>query len=143
MQVTNYIFAFFFLFKGNDRYILCNDTRSQLQFLEQLDQVEKRRKDEEEKEELLRAAKVRKFRRQGTAAKIFFLFIFIVGTILPLYLSILKEIIFKTCCRKNDILSLFYVVNANNYAGGKIASPVLSRSKGNFWSSPWKKVKSP
>ncbi|XP_034285530.1 transcription initiation factor TFIID subunit 4B [Pantherophis guttatus] len=46
-------------YKGNDRYILSNDTRSQLQFLEQLDQVEKRRKDEEEKEELLRVAKSR------------------------------------------------------------------------------------
>ncbi|XP_026526146.1 transcription initiation factor TFIID subunit 4B [Notechis scutatus] len=44
-------------YKGNDKYILSNDTRSQLQFLEQLDQVEKRRKDEEEKEQLLRAAK--------------------------------------------------------------------------------------
>lgn len=94
---------FSFFYKGNDKYILSNDTRSQLQFLEQLDQVEKRRKDEEEKEQLLRAAKVREFRRQGMAAEIFFLFIFIVGTILPLYLSILKEIIFKTCCRKNDI----------------------------------------
>ncbi|ETE74136.1 Transcription initiation factor TFIID subunit 4B, partial [Ophiophagus hannah] len=46
-------------YKGNDKYILSNDTRSQLQFLEQLDQVEKRRKDEEEKEQLLRAAKSR------------------------------------------------------------------------------------
>ncbi|XP_015674725.1 transcription initiation factor TFIID subunit 4B, partial [Protobothrops mucrosquamatus] len=46
-------------YKGNDEYILSNDTRSQLQFLEQLDQVEKRRKDEEEKEQLLRAAKSR------------------------------------------------------------------------------------
>uniref|UniRef100_A0A670XX70 TATA-box binding protein associated factor 4b n=1 Tax=Pseudonaja textilis TaxID=8673 RepID=A0A670XX70_PSETE len=44
-------------YKGDDKYILSNDTRSQLQFLEQLDQVEKRRKDEEEKEQLLRAAK--------------------------------------------------------------------------------------
>ncbi|XP_039184532.1 transcription initiation factor TFIID subunit 4B isoform X2 [Crotalus tigris] len=46
-------------YKGNDEYILSNDTRSQLQFLEQLDQVEKRRKDEEEKEQLLWAAKSR------------------------------------------------------------------------------------
>ncbi|XP_032078804.1 transcription initiation factor TFIID subunit 4B [Thamnophis elegans] len=46
-------------YKGNNKYILSNDTRSQLQFLEQLDQVEKRRKDDEEKEQLLRAAKSR------------------------------------------------------------------------------------
>ncbi|XP_063155285.1 transcription initiation factor TFIID subunit 4B [Candoia aspera] len=44
-------------YKGSDKYILSNDTRAQLQFLEQLDQVEKQRKDEEEKEKLLRAAK--------------------------------------------------------------------------------------
>uniref|UniRef100_A0A8C6Y037 TATA-box binding protein associated factor 4b n=1 Tax=Naja naja TaxID=35670 RepID=A0A8C6Y037_NAJNA len=46
-------------YKGHDKYVLSKDTRSQLQFLEQLDQVEKRRKDEEEKEQLLRAAKSR------------------------------------------------------------------------------------
>ncbi|KAM6455131.1 transcription initiation factor TFIID subunit 4B isoform 2-T2 [Liasis olivaceus] len=46
-------------YKGSDKYILSNDTRAQLQFLEQLDQVEKRRRDEEEKEKLLRAAKSR------------------------------------------------------------------------------------
>ncbi|XP_070603770.1 transcription initiation factor TFIID subunit 4B isoform X2 [Erythrolamprus reginae] len=45
-------------YKENDSYTLSNDTRSQLQFLEQLDQLEKRRRDEEEKEQLLRAAKM-------------------------------------------------------------------------------------
>uniref|UniRef100_A0A8C5S871 TAFH domain-containing protein n=1 Tax=Laticauda laticaudata TaxID=8630 RepID=A0A8C5S871_LATLA len=89
------------------KYILSNDTRSQLQFLEQLDQVEKQRKDEEEKEQLLRAAKVRDFRRQGIAAEIYFLFIFIVRTILPLYLSILKEIIFGT---SRSIWRLYHLI---------------------------------
>nr|XP_008106828.1 PREDICTED: transcription initiation factor TFIID subunit 4B [Anolis carolinensis] len=46
-------------YKENDNYTVSNDTRAQLTFLEQLDQVEKQRKDEEERERLLRAAKSR------------------------------------------------------------------------------------
>lgn len=46
-------------FQGNDKYIVCSDTRAQLRFLEKLDHLEKQRKDEEEREMLLRAAKVR------------------------------------------------------------------------------------
>ncbi|NXA83906.1 TAF4B factor, partial [Thryothorus ludovicianus] len=45
--------------KGNDKYIICSDTRAQLRFLEKLDHLEKQRKDEEEREMLLRAAKSR------------------------------------------------------------------------------------
>ncbi|NWI96811.1 TAF4B factor, partial [Pitta sordida] len=45
--------------KGNDKYIVCSDTRAQLRFLEKLDHLEKQRKDEEEREMLLRAAKSR------------------------------------------------------------------------------------
>nr|XP_028592950.1 transcription initiation factor TFIID subunit 4B isoform X1 [Podarcis muralis] len=45
--------------KGNDKYTITSDTRAQLRFLEQLDQIEKQRKDEEEREVLLRAAKSR------------------------------------------------------------------------------------
>ncbi|XP_033010677.1 transcription initiation factor TFIID subunit 4B [Lacerta agilis] len=46
-------------YKGNDKYTMTSDTRAQLRFLEQLDQIEKQRKDEEEREMLLRAAKSR------------------------------------------------------------------------------------
>lgn len=80
-----------FFFKGNDEYILSNDTRSQLQFLEQLDQVEKRRKDEEEKEQLLRAAKVREFRRQGIAVEIIFSSLFSCWNYFTSYLSMLRK----------------------------------------------------
>ncbi|NXD66038.1 TAF4B factor, partial [Eolophus roseicapillus] len=45
--------------KGSDSYIVSSDTRAQLRFLEELDQLEKRRRDEEEREMLLRAAKSR------------------------------------------------------------------------------------
>ncbi|NWW49403.1 TAF4B factor, partial [Pedionomus torquatus] len=45
--------------KGNDKYIVSNDTRAQLKFLEKLDQLEKQRKAEEEREMLLRAVKSR------------------------------------------------------------------------------------
>lgn len=47
------------VYKGSENYILSNDTRSQLKFLEKLDQLEKQRKDLEEREMLLRAAKSR------------------------------------------------------------------------------------
>ncbi|XP_066480525.1 transcription initiation factor TFIID subunit 4B [Tiliqua scincoides] len=46
-------------YKDNDKYIMSNDTRAQLKFLEKLDQMEKQRRDEEEREMLLRAAKSR------------------------------------------------------------------------------------
>jgi transcription initiation factor TFIID subunit 4 len=46
-------------YKASENYILCSDTRSQLKFLEKLDQLEKQRKDLEEREMLLKAAKVR------------------------------------------------------------------------------------
>ncbi|XP_067887217.1 transcription initiation factor TFIID subunit 4-like isoform X2 [Heterodontus francisci] len=45
--------------KDDDRYSLLNDTRSQLKFFEQLDQLEKQRKDEDERETMLRLAKSR------------------------------------------------------------------------------------
>lgn len=45
--------------QASENYILSNDTRSQLKFLEKLDQLEKQRKDLEEREMLLKAAKVR------------------------------------------------------------------------------------
>ncbi|KAL1764703.1 Transcription initiation factor TFIID subunit 4B, partial [Sigmodon hispidus] len=45
------------VYKGSDNYILSTDNRSQLKFLEKLDQLEKQRKDLEEREMLLRAAK--------------------------------------------------------------------------------------
>ncbi|NXI53724.1 TAF4B factor, partial [Chloroceryle aenea] len=45
--------------KGSDQYVVSNDTRAQLKFLENLDHLEKRRKQEEEREMLLRAAKSR------------------------------------------------------------------------------------
>ncbi|OWK01548.1 TAF4B, partial [Cervus elaphus hippelaphus] len=44
-------------YKASENYILSNDTRSQLKFLEKLDQLEKQRKDLEEREMLLKAAK--------------------------------------------------------------------------------------
>ncbi|XP_076410881.1 transcription initiation factor TFIID subunit 4B isoform X3 [Peromyscus maniculatus bairdii] len=47
------------VYKGSENYILSTDTRSQLKFLEKLDQLEKQRKDLEEREMLLRAAKSR------------------------------------------------------------------------------------
>ncbi|XP_059749694.1 transcription initiation factor TFIID subunit 4B isoform X3 [Balaenoptera ricei] len=46
-------------YKASENYILSNDTRSQLKFLEKLDQLEKQRKDVEEREMLLKAAKSR------------------------------------------------------------------------------------
>ncbi|XP_006835097.1 PREDICTED: transcription initiation factor TFIID subunit 4B [Chrysochloris asiatica] len=46
-------------FKTSENYILSNDTRSQLKFLEKLDQLEKQRKDLEEREMLFKAAKSR------------------------------------------------------------------------------------
>nr|XP_060631179.1 transcription initiation factor TFIID subunit 4B [Anolis sagrei ordinatus] len=46
-------------YKDKDIYTVSSDTRAQLTFLEQLDQVEKQRRDEEEREKLLRAAKSR------------------------------------------------------------------------------------
>ncbi|XP_029447026.1 transcription initiation factor TFIID subunit 4B isoform X2 [Rhinatrema bivittatum] len=46
-------------YKESEKYMKSSDTRSQLRFLEQLDQLEKRRKNEEEREMLLRAAKSR------------------------------------------------------------------------------------
>lgn len=46
-------------YKTSENYILSSDTRSQLKFLEKLDQLEKQRKDLEEREMLLRAAKSR------------------------------------------------------------------------------------
>ncbi|XP_019786033.1 transcription initiation factor TFIID subunit 4B isoform X2 [Tursiops truncatus] len=46
-------------YKASENYILSNDTRSQLKFLEKLDQLEKHRKDVEEREMLLKAAKSR------------------------------------------------------------------------------------
>lgn len=46
-------------YKANENYILSSDTRSQLKFLEQLDQLEKQRKELEEREMLLKAAKSR------------------------------------------------------------------------------------
>uniref|UniRef100_A0A096MS05 TATA-box binding protein associated factor 4b n=1 Tax=Papio anubis TaxID=9555 RepID=A0A096MS05_PAPAN len=46
-------------YKASENYILCSDTRSQLKFLEKLDQLEKQRKDLEEREMLLKAAKSR------------------------------------------------------------------------------------
>ncbi|XP_043745328.1 transcription initiation factor TFIID subunit 4B isoform X1 [Cervus elaphus] len=46
-------------YKASENYILSNDTRSQLKFLEKLDQLEKQRKDLEEREMLLKAAKSR------------------------------------------------------------------------------------
>ncbi|KAF4024924.1 hypothetical protein G4228_016881 [Cervus hanglu yarkandensis] len=45
-------------YKASENYILSNDTRSQLKFLEKLDQLEKQRKDLEEREMLLKAAKL-------------------------------------------------------------------------------------
>lgn len=45
--------------QGSENYILSTDTRSQLKFLEKLDQLEKQRKDLEEREMLLKAAKVK------------------------------------------------------------------------------------
>lgn len=48
----------FFYFQTSENYILSSDTRSQLKFLEKLDQLEKQRKDLEEREILLKAAKV-------------------------------------------------------------------------------------
>ncbi|XP_031220894.1 transcription initiation factor TFIID subunit 4B [Mastomys coucha] len=47
------------IYKGSENYILSTDTRSQLKFLEKLDQLEKQRKDLEEREMLLKAAKSR------------------------------------------------------------------------------------
>ncbi|XP_021006249.1 transcription initiation factor TFIID subunit 4B [Mus caroli] len=47
------------IYKGSENYILSTDTRSQLKFLEKLDQLEKQRKDLEEREILLKAAKSR------------------------------------------------------------------------------------
>ncbi|XP_051019136.1 transcription initiation factor TFIID subunit 4B [Acomys russatus] len=47
------------IYKGSENYVLSTDTRSQLKFLEKLDQLEKQRKDLEEREMLLRAAKSR------------------------------------------------------------------------------------
>ncbi|XP_035865082.1 transcription initiation factor TFIID subunit 4B isoform X2 [Phyllostomus discolor] len=46
-------------YKTSENYILSSDTRSQLKFLEQLDQLEKQRKDLEERELLFKAAKSR------------------------------------------------------------------------------------
>ncbi|XP_036178186.1 transcription initiation factor TFIID subunit 4B isoform X2 [Myotis myotis] len=46
-------------YKTSENYILSSDTRSQLKFLEKLDQLEKQRKDLEEREILLKAAKSR------------------------------------------------------------------------------------
>ncbi|XP_004411385.1 PREDICTED: transcription initiation factor TFIID subunit 4B isoform X3 [Odobenus rosmarus divergens] len=46
-------------YKASENYILSSDTRSQLKFLEKLDQLEKQRKDLEEREMLLRVAKSR------------------------------------------------------------------------------------
>ncbi|XP_048662365.1 transcription initiation factor TFIID subunit 4B isoform X1 [Marmota marmota marmota] len=46
-------------YKASENYILSSDTRSQLKFLEKLDQLEKQRKDLEEREMLLKAAKSR------------------------------------------------------------------------------------
>ncbi|XP_022442583.1 transcription initiation factor TFIID subunit 4B isoform X2 [Delphinapterus leucas] len=46
-------------YKASENYILSNDTRSQLKFLEKLDQLEKHRKDVEEREMLLKVAKSR------------------------------------------------------------------------------------
>ena len=51
----------FFFPQASENYILSNDTRSQLKFLEKLDQLEKQRKDLEEREMLLKAAKVRSY----------------------------------------------------------------------------------
>nr|XP_021495596.1 transcription initiation factor TFIID subunit 4B [Meriones unguiculatus] len=47
------------IYKGSENYVLSTDTRSQLKFLEKLDQLEKQRKDLEEREMLLKAAKSR------------------------------------------------------------------------------------
>ncbi|XP_062932983.1 transcription initiation factor TFIID subunit 4B isoform X4 [Cynocephalus volans] len=46
-------------YKASENYILSSDTRSQLKFLEKLDQLAKQRKDLEEREMLLKAAKSR------------------------------------------------------------------------------------
>ncbi|KAI5172219.1 Transcription Initiation Factor Tfiid Subunit 4B [Manis pentadactyla] len=46
-------------YKASENYILSSDTRSQLKFLEKLDQLEKQRKDLEEREMLFKAAKSR------------------------------------------------------------------------------------
>ncbi|KAM6217517.1 transcription initiation factor TFIID subunit 4B isoform 2-T2 [Rhynchocyon petersi] len=46
-------------YKTSENYVLSSDTRSQLKFLEQLDQLEKQRKDLEEREILFKAAKSR------------------------------------------------------------------------------------
>ncbi|KAG8516784.1 Transcription initiation factor TFIID subunit 4B, partial [Galemys pyrenaicus] len=46
-------------YKASENYILSSDTKSQLKFLEKLDQLEKQRKDLEEREMLLKAAKLR------------------------------------------------------------------------------------
>ncbi|XP_040840781.1 transcription initiation factor TFIID subunit 4B isoform X4 [Ochotona curzoniae] len=46
-------------YKASENYVLSSDTRSQLKFLEKLDQLEKQRKDLEEREMLLKAAKSR------------------------------------------------------------------------------------
>lgn len=51
----------FFFPQASENYILSSDTRSQLKFLEKLDQLEKQRKDLEEREMLLRVAKVRAY----------------------------------------------------------------------------------
>ncbi|XP_069778676.1 transcription initiation factor TFIID subunit 4-like isoform X2 [Narcine bancroftii] len=47
------------VYKDNDQYNLSGDTRSQLKFFEQLDQLEKQRRDEDEREIMLRLAKSR------------------------------------------------------------------------------------
>nr|XP_033785660.1 transcription initiation factor TFIID subunit 4B isoform X4 [Geotrypetes seraphini] len=47
------------IYKDSEKYLKSGDTRSQLKFLEQLDQLEKQRKNEEEREILLRVAKSR------------------------------------------------------------------------------------
>nr|XP_013012557.1 transcription initiation factor TFIID subunit 4B [Cavia porcellus] len=46
-------------YKASENYILSSDTKSQLKFLEKLDQLEKQRKDLEEREMLLKAARSR------------------------------------------------------------------------------------
>ena len=52
--VTNFIFQF----QNDSRFERSTDPRSQLKFLEELDQLEKKRHSEAEREVLLRAAKV-------------------------------------------------------------------------------------
>lgn len=58
---SSWAFFFFLFFQASENYILSSDTRSQLKFLEKLDQLEKQRKDLEEREMLLRVAKVRAY----------------------------------------------------------------------------------